>query len=199
MYIISKFHDYYDTAIGYGIDKDCVYNRDLTTLDHKGLELSWRETKVRSFCTSYRSSTTKYRGFLLGFCGKIMPVLEETTEGETKYHYDSSTVDFNIGRWDRKRKDAFFDLDYTRYGNIFREYNVPIFILGNKQLILNPCLKDIDFMRIKDPYTCFQEIFMYKSGVLGNPEKDIIEISDKDKIKQHGFDNKSFKKEKKKV
>ena len=36
MYIVSKFHDYYDTAIGYGgVDKSIVYNRKTKYIDIK--------------------------------------------------------------------------------------------------------------------------------------------------------------------
>ena len=33
MLIISKFHDYYDSAIAYGVDKECVYNRKTEIID----------------------------------------------------------------------------------------------------------------------------------------------------------------------
>lgn len=56
-------------------------------------------------------------------------------------------------------------------------------------------LKDVKFFKVKDPYTAFQELDMYISGVLGQQAKEVINISDKDRIVQHGFDNSSFRKE----
>lgn len=54
---------------------------------------------------------------------------------------------------------------------------------------LKPFLKSIKI----DPYTAFQEIEMYGSGVLGKKEKAIIEISDEHKRDSKGFDKYSFK------
>jgi hypothetical protein len=60
---------------------------------------------------------------------------------------------------------------------------------------VNPCLKDIEFQRVLDPFTAYQELDQWISGVLGqNPEPD--EVSDKVKIQQHGFDSWSFRKHK---
>ena len=36
---------------------------------------------------------------------------------------------------------------------------------------------------------------MFLGGVLGNKEKEIVEVADKYKIAQHGFDKWSFRKE----
>jgi len=54
---------------------------------------------------------------------------------------------------------------------------------------LKPFLKSIKI----DPYTAFQEIEMYGSGVLGRKEKTVIEISDEHKRDSKGFDKYSFK------
>lgn len=55
-------------------------------------------------------------------------------------------------------------------------------------------LKSVKFFKVKDPYTAFQELDMYISGVLGQQGKETINISDKDRIYQHGFDGYSFRK-----
>ena len=62
--------------------------------------------------------------------------------------------------------------------------------IGNKPGMFQvycPRLKDIEFQRVVDPYTLFQDLDMYVGGVL--PEvKSVDEIADKYKIQQHGFD-----------
>lgn len=58
---------------------------------------------------------------------------------------------------------------------------------------INPILKDLDFAGVVDPFTAFQEISMFLSGVLGINEPEMIEISDKHKRDAKGFDDKSFK------
>lgn len=62
--------------------------------------------------------------------------------------------------------------------------------------IYAPRLKDIEFQRVLDPYTAFQELDMYIGGILPDI-KPVEDIADKYKIQQHGFDNKwSFRKHK---
>ena len=61
--------------------------------------------------------------------------------------------------------------------------------------ITNPKLKDFDFQKVLDPFTAYQELSMWTSGVLGqNPEPD--QVSDAVRIQQHGFDSWSFRKHK---
>lgn len=97
----------------------------------------------------------------------------------------------------------------------FQEYKTPVFVYGRfeekadpieKILInhynnaalgtmTNPCLQDFSFGKIKDPVSCFQEIYMYISGVLGVPAKPMVELSDKHKAMKAGHGDKySFRK-----
>lgn len=61
-------------------------------------------------------------------------------------------------------------------------------------IIKNPCLKNFQFQKVLDPVTAFQTLEQYLYGVLGGTEKEVINISDKDRIQQHGFDKHSFRK-----
>lgn len=58
----------------------------------------------------------------------------------------------------------------------------------------NPVLRDCNFARLVDPFTAFQEIAMYLSGVMGVSEKEIVVLNDKEKIAKHGMDKWSFRK-----
>lgn len=60
--------------------------------------------------------------------------------------------------------------------------------------MLNESLQHFKFYRVMDSFTLYQELDMYISGVLGQQAKEIITISDKDRIPQHGFDKYSFRK-----
>lgn len=65
----------------------------------------------------------------------------------------------------------------------------------NKWLWHKDCpLADVKFYKLKDPFTTFQELDMYISGVLGQQGKEVDNISDKDRIHQRGFDEYSFRK-----
>jgi hypothetical protein len=217
--IISKYHDYYDTAIGFGIDKTCVYKRAETT--HKSpIFLHTREERKKNnrFVISER---------ILGFCGKIFPIIRVRREqnggiGIINFFYSAEEfIKFLVKHGlfkDKKHKYAgsgnilceagirnVFDLSqYKNLENLFRKYSVPTFYIKKKsgyghsreELITNFQLKKINFQRIVDPYTAFQEIYMFISGVLGNTEKDTSDIDDKVKAQQKGFNKLSFRSQK---
>ena len=98
--------------------------------------------------------------------------------------------------------------------NIFRKLKAPIFIYdydyGRTSInayrnrskcvfIINPNLSEYEFYTVFDSFQAFQEVQMFMGGVLGKGEKDIVEVADKYKIEQHGFDYKySFRKDKEK-
>ena len=58
-------------------------------------------------------------------------------------------------------------------------------------------LKDLDFAKVVDPYTLFQELSMFVGGVLPRDSNPMVEITDdKVKIAKHGFDKWTFRKHK---
>ena len=110
--------------------------------------------------------------------------------------------------WDEKLIEEtglkkFFDINEWKWTEkFFLEYKTPIFaIVSDKiryknekcNIIINPCLKDFDFMKIIDPFTAFQEIYMFLSGILVKKEKPIPEMDDETMRDAKGFDKWSFK------
>lgn len=67
-----------------------------------------------------------------------------------------------------------------RYGDTEEEY----------VLVRNPRLEDLNFVERVDPFTAFQEINMYISGVLGQSDRPMVKLTDKDILTKHGFDPK---------
>ena len=217
MKLHTDFHDYYDNAIGYGIDEKVHYNRFT-----KDVEMLIR--------FNHNHPTFGKSVLLLGFCGKIHPVIEvQTTNSEREivlqrfaYNFDE-LVEFEKEKaeyhrlnptsgWyystyyefskDQKNKINQFFQDWSWHSDdIFRQYKVPVWVKKlqsyDKTATLNPKLKDYGFERIKDSFTAFQEISMYLSNILIE-QKEVVKIEDKYRIEQHGFDLKtSFRKEKK--
>jgi len=84
-----------------------------------------------------------------------------------------------------------YDSDYHRKYLSDRKWDNP----NDPKFIVNPLLKEYEFYKVFDAFQAFQEIQMFLGGVLGNKEKPIIEVADKYKIGQHGFDKWSFRKE----
>lgn len=180
-------------------------------------EVSYNSVSDRNI----KSMTTS----IIGFCGKLYPVMvierdvrvsQYSTQVQTEIVYDIEVMrefhDKYVSRWNHNFDDYLSLLKNKEIENIFYAYKVPSFILkevkvnyvnrgykAENNLMLNPCLKDIEFYKVMDSSRAFQEIEMYISGVLGTNEKNTVEVSDKSKIEGHGFDYKtSFRKEGKK-
>lgn len=65
---------------------------------------------------------------------------------------------------------------------------------GGINVHLNCDLKNVQFYKVMDAFTIYQELSMYVDGCLSSPGNQIIEIEDKYKIECHGFDKYSFRK-----
>jgi hypothetical protein len=66
------------------------------------------------------------------------------------------------------------------------------YIGSSYELTVNPMLKPLDFARALPPEQAWQELSMF-FGTASMPEKTTIQISDKDRHAQHGFDEHSFR------
>jgi hypothetical protein len=100
-----------------------------------------------------------------------------------------------------KTLEAFFkecEAQQSQYEHLFRENHCPIFVYrechAGHIITDNGCLKDMQFYRLVDPYTAFQEIQMFLGG-MASPEKPIPEIDDKTLAAAKGFNKWSFRKE----
>jgi len=153
--------------------------------------------------------------FIVGFCGKLYVGFKLEYEINKEFYTDTKTdIVYNIKKIKKYIKNEHWgrvlmgDINYIQNYDamhVFREYNTPAFIFDfdytgeeyNKPtFIVKPLLKEHEFYKVFDSFRAFQEIQMFISGVLGNNEKDMVEISDIDKIQQHGYDKKwSFRKE----
>lgn len=104
--------------------------------------------------------------------------------------------------------DFYEDYDKKEFKKIFTEYRIAYFNIPFKhsrftsyhgfevisdEIEIYPNLKDIEFYKVFDPFSAFQEIEMFLFGVLGNPEKNQIEVTEKNRISQRGFDKWSFR------
>lgn len=233
MLIVSKFHDYYDTAIGVaGVDKSVVYNRQTKQISKGRGNGDANTTDNRYSSIKINGIEYNYRLRCIGFCGGFYPLVE-VEEIWTNNHgireckayifYDKNNLlnyvkqnkilkkkiwNFAFGyrggnlplsadiRSEREI-ESFYDLNnWGSLKSIFRKHNTPVFIVGYYIGInINPELKKWKFAKIKDPFTAFQDIYMYISGVLGVDNKPMVQISDKDMAHKKGHGGKySFKK-----
>lgn len=217
MKLHSDFHDYYDNAIGYGIDEKVHYNRF-----QKSVDMHLKSSADRPI---------HRRSGILGFCGTLFPFIQ-ITRYDKKHDfdylddYDGRIVEefyaFSVEEY-REKEEKWFDysddfglVDDSRRiklkqffvdwhlsdDSIFLEYKVPTwrmqFYPERSNALLNPNLREIGFERMKDSVTVFQEISMYIANIIVE-QKPIAVVDDKHRIEQHGFDLKeSFRRTKKK-
>lgn len=162
-----------------------------------------------------------YSYFIVGFCGKIyvgFKLYEEINRNikvtitydfdliktvvDTERSFVGNMVDvyndvmnYDISPYFWEIKSPIFIYDSNASLPSFNYRSMSIGLSNNSTLIINPILKDYEFFKVFDSFLAFQEIQMYISGVLGNNEKDTLNIDDKYKISQYGFDKWSFRKE----
>lgn len=158
----------------------------------------------------------KARGFIVGFCGNLhvgwklnykenemnneTGFVQEVTKTDIIYGYKEAKRTLKTTYWNSKLLDDFkYVINYNSI-DLFREYKSPIFVfdtdtMKDNILIINAILKEYEFYKVIDSFSAFQEIQMFIGGVLGTGEKEIIEIENKYKIGQHGFNKWSFRRE----
>jgi len=240
MRIISDFHDFYDAAQAAGQDPTVVYLRH-----KKEFELNRSTYPFPVFEGTPRFSFTpggvSVVQFVVGFCGKIYPVLRlshqrwsepspivglchtlsdvdaliernfKTREVET-YRCKPRRRRVEDARWPwprsqrRETFEEFFDAcreKQSAFGAWFLDSRCPIFVAStcwsagqrNREykIVYNECLKDLEFFRVMDTYTAFQELQMYFGG-MAPPNKPIPQVPDKDMVSVKGFDKWSFRK-----
>jgi hypothetical protein len=167
----------------------------------------------------FRNICNHHSYFILGFCGKLYigwklyRVINSDEEVSTEYTYDTEYM-LNIleeKSWEGNISDSVKYVQSYNAMQIFRDLKSPAFVYDSdygrthyfrrknndqySKFIINPLLKDFQFYKVFDAVQAFQEVSMFMGGVLGRGEKEIVEVADKYKITQHGFDKWSFRKE----
>lgn len=111
MLILSNFHDYYDTASTYGIDKSIVYNRHTTKIQHIVPD---REVINQNFYARFeRVGGQEVQWKIVFFCGEVFPLLKifngyDRNERQYTFLYGEEKIDEFLAL--RREHDA---LNYT--------------------------------------------------------------------------------------
>ena len=92
MRIISKFHDYYDAVMKSGQDRSLLYLRKKEEIELKDVKKEGRlpefpHLRAAGQYAGYGFNSVRATAYLIGFCGKIYPVVYLTTG-----HYDGSKL-----------------------------------------------------------------------------------------------------------
>lgn len=220
MRIISKFHDYYDSAMGYGQDPTLIYRREAAT--H-----TIGSRFVNSRIVTLLSLRPRYYGFkpklgVIGFCGRIYPVwitpeAETTTVSLASDRTDRITLtedDLHRGNYPASYSGAgpskinlaqinsFKGLEIGRA--LFVQLKAPVFFATGTckwlspdfpiEIITNPRLATLDFMKVFDSFSAFQEISMFLGMQLTGEDEAPQTVGSDDIIAaSKGFDQYSFR------
>lgn len=98
-------------------------------------------------------------------------------------------------------RQRFLDKDFT---SLHLELEAPVLLLLNPRFfqpthlkwdnntfaVKNPTLKDLRLQNILDPYSCFQNIEQFISGVVPGQQMPMVTLSDKHMVLKKGFDPK---------
>lgn len=248
MRIISKFHDYYDTAMGFGHDDHVIFKRETPELEREEVDRLTRiyDPFIHSYYGKVWHDGGEFRYDLelysvcIFFCGKAYYGI--TTPGNdlkvtptTVYDYQSliDLSDFlkfkvpepskSTGRWFRRvynwnrgnshhyAKSFFEGANASKNENALRDlmikerHSILVFTktivherynVHRTNLSVNSPLKPYHFFKVMPPYQAFQELDMWHSGVMAeDPAMKMVQIEDKYRIPQHGFDKWSFRKQ----
>jgi len=250
MRIISKFHDYYDTAMAFGHDPSVVYVRHLSFVENKNDVSKYAQFEPmlegsRSVEKRNKKFHATLRSFTVAFCGKtyngIWVSMDKVNPGlcdtfiTDDFFYDYDTLTAHLTKYGLKLEDSIMRYRWMRsavgrtqaerYNSFLNSQGSTTnedFLINNKIvtmiysystamhdrlagtwstedrypcIAINPQLKKIEFFKVMDPFKTFQEIDMYIGGVLPRPGAMMVNIEDKYRIPQHGFDKWSFRKQ----
>jgi hypothetical protein len=159
--------------------------------------------------------------FIIGFCGEVYPIVQIDLYKKDGFSYTrysffkktwkkgeirtllNETEDPKNRRWFKtveQEVSDFLHKQYKDWKEMFYTHKVPIFVAGRHRgcgqencIELNGELKPLQFYKVKDPYTAYQDVYQFISGVLGLNAPKTVEISDASKITKHGFDKWTFR------
>lgn len=162
---------------------------------------------------------------LVMFCGKVYMAVG--FRDEYHYDIDSLTAAVDATGDREIRDYFYGDDKRSYYGNerkhIAWAYDQVVFLNGNTDFVdnvlleadapvlefrntdhgsevkitVNPELKSLGFPKVMDSFTAFQTVSQYITNILGIKPNPTLEVDDSVRIAKHGFDAKSFRKEKK--
>ena len=223
MRIISNFHDFYDIGQKLGYDSTLIMFRKEQPTDQfnkwiKKFNISQFDEINYKFCDRLKISKannkiTSIKQYYIIVVGKVYPLVI-LNEKEFFYNIDSlDTVlkeySYNLFNKYNKYRYSLHTKLYNFFNNDFVKKDWTEYCLLNKLPIVSieyseffnepfivtsyPNLSKLGFHKIFHPHTLYQELGMFM-GNIAAPDLCPVNLSEKDRIVQHGFDKWSFRK-----
>lgn len=144
-----------------------------------------------------------FEDFQIVFCGEgfrgIKVIHSNDREIGNKYYYfydieefksfiEENGVDLKVNDTNHRLEPFFGSISLNK--EFLIENKISIATKINKVITINDSLSRFAFYKVIDAFSAFQKLDTWTSGVLAYPPNFMIEIADKYKISQHGFDTK---------
>lgn len=222
MRIISKFHDYYDPIQSIGYDPELIYKR-MEREEEKSVLPPFSDSFLTAYDRWRFRFLGRGKGamklppdtnlFFVGFCGKFYVGMIQSVRNKGElcskeyfFYNGKEAQNFKHNKKEYKGLTLLGEPAVNPFAdNIepFRAINAPCFVIHNfpfgrlakrnGSFTVDPILRELQFYKVFDSYSAYQEIAMFLSGVLGWPENATVDISDTDMRDAKGFDDWSFK------
>ena len=206
MKIISKFKDYYDCGMTYGLDNKLHYVRHIEEFTpSEKIVKTIKDNKYRNLRTCYYSNvkyknnlTKGYESTYLLFCGKFIPIIKviyknELIPSEYIHGYDKCFEFYKLSNYE----NIFVEFMRTFTNElILNEHTVeksPILLFEKSYQVVNGnknvSLKKLNLVKFMDPITTFQEIAMFMGNTLCDTSTPKMPVGgDKVILQSKGFD-----------
>lgn len=222
---VRKFKEYKLKEKEFPFPKTYFSSKLYTKDAIKGKLMNTKSFVVSSYSSRVRESYDVTTGYVF-FCGKSYPFIKCVAcntfkaEGQTFYTIETfvnylNKLKIDVEKLFNHKEVICSSLRSKTLGQYLKDFlsqlsidteelhsihNIAIYVYEGDILYEGGCLKDYQFIKVFDPYTCLQELDMYTSGVLGGQSPKTIEISDTDRLEGKGFDKViSFRKRKSKT
>ena len=152
-----------------------------------------KEEQIKRVTTYSTEETIEYIQKIKDKFGKIEYIEEynqgcNPTENELNKYFNHKVYQQKYSEWFQEIEAPIFrftenpELKYDMKQRRWLNKNDLIYV--NKNLQLEP----YQFFKVKDSYTAFQDLSLFLGGILTKRETIENKLTDKDKVKQHGFD-----------
>ena len=157
--------------------------------------------------------STSVTEFFVVLAGQLYPGLRVAVPGRApQYAYSleqavqlcvAANINLEKSRfsrfWDTRSGEqqltALFAYKGSRqFHEICVEHRIPLALVTVVDIITDPALGGVRFFQELDAWETFQVLDTFIGGIARGDEEAMIRISDKDRLKQHGFNAQSFRK-----
>ena len=218
MIIIDKRKDYYDGLQANDQDRSLRYIRTEKKIDQDNNYISKIDRNIDTGtlflinfcgkiypCIQFSQNEKSINCYSIE---EIDTVMANTSDNGENYFYDHVGRHGIIVKSREKYKNVLsgIETDYFNvkksnepwwnplFQNLCEKHKSPVILIYRHNIVINPLLRPLQFIKARQPYEAYQDIRMWLSN-LAMPDKVIPVISDELKAESKGFNKYSFRRD----